>query len=160
MALTIEAGQTRRGVVVDMTSEDSSTNEYVLQRPIHCLLTNHGYCLPDPDTPNRLSVWFTGGTLAPQDVEQVDDWKELFDPSSAPRRDLAEMARVLASRILVGAHLPQDMSEDGSMQYSLRRPIGGHGQVFCDVMYSDESLRVLRGHRGSTFVSTKMPTFS
>ena len=147
------------GELVDRTSEEEISDDYVLKRPLHCLLRNTGYCLPDPDVPNRLSVWFTGGTLKLQDDGgDLSEWKELFDPSTAPRRDLSEMARVLAARILVGAHLPQDMQEDGTMQYSLRRPIGGHGKVFCDVLFADDSLRILRGHRGSIFVSTKVPS--
>jgi hypothetical protein len=147
--------------MVDTTAEGDK-DEYVVRRPLRCLITSHGYCLPDPTTPNRLSVWFTGGSLALEDgsEDQSEEWKKLFDLASAPRRDLSELARVLAARIFVGAQLPEGMDEDGKMKYTLRRPIGGHGHVFLDVMYADESLRILKGQRGSIFVNAKIPTFS
>ena len=55
-----------------------------------------------------------------------------------------------------------DCVEDDSvptMSYFFDRPIGGHGEVFCDVLYVDETLRIMRGHHGSIFVFTRVPTF-
>ena len=160
IALTIEAGQNRRGETVENEGKDN-TEAFVVRRPIHALLTNHGYALPDPTVPNRLSIWFTGGTLELQNEnENLEEWKQLFDQDEAPRRDLGEFARVLAARVLLGADIPEGMEEDGTMKYTLKRPIGGHGQVFLDVIYADDSLRILKGHRGSLFVFTKIPSFS
>jgi hypothetical protein len=154
VAFTIEANQTRRGT----TSEaGSGRDEYKVERPIQGILTNHGYVIPDPDVPNRLSVWFSGGSMQVQDEHgDLELWKQLFDASAAPQRDVMEMARVLGARILLGAHVPDKMEKDGSMNYCLKRPIGGHGSAFCDVLYMDDTLRIMRGHHGSIFVSTRV----
>lgn len=157
MALTIHGNQTRNGSPADTDKKD----EFYLLHPIKCLITNHGFCVPDPATPNRISVWFTGGSIVPVDgTDAFAQWKELFDQSLAPRRDMAEFARVLAARILIGAQVPEGMSENGSMRYSFRRPIGGHGHVYCDVLYADDQFRILKGHHGSIFIFAKLPTFS
>lgn len=151
--LTIEPGQTRSGQVGEQNSE-----EYVVRRPIKCLLTNHGYCLPDPDVANRLTVWFTGGSLEVEDEEKdLKEWKQLFDKEMLPSRSTIQSARILAARIFAGADVPDSMSDDGTMEYSLNRPIGGHGKAFIDVVYADRTMRILRGHHGSFFVFTKVP---
>jgi len=46
------------------------------------------------------------------------------------------------------------------MSYFFKRPIGGHGDVFCDVLYMDDTLRITQGHHGSVFVSIKVPDFA
>eukprot|EP00522_Entomoneis_paludosa_P008944 CAMPEP_0172451832 /NCGR_PEP_ID=MMETSP1065-20121228/9696_1 /TAXON_ID=265537 /ORGANISM="Amphiprora paludosa, Strain CCMP125" /LENGTH=520 /DNA_ID=CAMNT_0013203803 /DNA_START=76 /DNA_END=1638 /DNA_ORIENTATION=+ len=176
ISFTIEQNQTKRGdppsSLSSSNSETAQDAEYVVQRPIQALLTNHGYCLPDPETPNRLSIWFCGGKLEPaiQDddvsrdsvVDQdsgssscLEEWRNLFDTAQAPSRNFSEMARILAAKCFLGAHLPQGMEADGSLNYSLQRPIGGHGQVYVDVLYCDETMRIIQGHGGSVFVSIR-----
>jgi hypothetical protein len=145
VAFTIEANQTRRGTA-------PIAGEYAIQRPIRALLTNHGFCIPDPSEPNRLSVWFSGGTLEAVDEER--EWQTLFQET--PRRDLGEYARVLAAKFLLGAQRLEN--DDGTYSYRLNRPIGGHGQVFCDVLYADDDFRIVRGHHGSIFVFRRVPT--
>jgi hypothetical protein len=155
----VEANQTRRGERPG--TGQVADGEYVVRKPIRSLLTNHGYCIPDPDVPNRLSVWFTGGCLEVQDeTEDLAEWKHLFDEKEVPRRGIGEVARVLAAKVLLGASMSSEMSDDGSLSYSLKRPIGGHSQVFCDVLYADDTMRILRGHQGTTFVFSRVPTFS
>jgi hypothetical protein len=103
-------------------------------------------------------VWFSGGSLEVQDEEaNLSEWKELFDENAFPHRNLGEYARVLAARMLLGAQMPETVAEDGAMSYTLKRPIGGHGQVFCDVLYADDTMRVMKGHRGSVFVFSRVP---
>jgi len=159
VAFTIEANQTRKGQPA--TSDESSIDrEFVLDQPIHGILTNHGYCVPDPDTPNRLSIWFSGGEIKVQNDESTKDldrWRKVFDESHAPRRDVREYARVLAAKCLLGAKLYKMDPEDGVLSYELKRPIGGHGQVYCDVLYCDDDLRIVQGHRGSIFVFRRVP---
>jgi hypothetical protein len=75
---------------------------------------------------------------------------------------LGELARVLAAKVLLGATVRSPDAEpegddDGSASYQLKRPIGGHGQVFCDVLYSDDDLRVMRGHHGTVYVHRRVP---
>lgn len=104
-------------------------------------------------------MWFTGGSLEVEDEENdLEEWKKLFLQDMLPRRSTMQTARVLAARLFTGAYLPESMSDDGTMKYSLRRPIGGHGRAFIDVLYADETLRILRGHHGSVFVFTKVPS--
>lgn len=93
VALTIQAGQTRQGTKPQ--NDGSSGGEYVLRRPIRALLTNNGYCVPDPTTPNRLTIWFSGGSLEVQDEEaDLAEWKHLFDENLVPSRNMSEFARV------------------------------------------------------------------
>jgi hypothetical protein len=44
------------------------------------------------------------------------------------------------------------------MSYYFKRPIGGHGEVFCDLLYVDETLRIMQGHHQSLYVFTRVPT--
>jgi PAP_fibrillin len=151
VALTIEPNQSRTG-----KSASECTPEELIPRPIRGIMTNYGYLLPDPNVPNRVSVWFTGGSLEVNDEEKdLEEWKEIFG-ENAPNRDMSEFARVLAAKVLLGATVPDHMEENGTLNYTLKRPIGGHGTAFCDVLYMDEKLRVMRGHTGSVFVFHKV----
>jgi hypothetical protein len=118
-------------------------------------MTNYGYLLPDPNVANRVSVWFTGGSLEVNDEEKdLEEWKKIF--GKAPNRDMSEFARLLAAKVLLGATVSDQMEENGTLSYTLKRPIGGHGSAFCDVLYMDEKLRVMRGHSGSLFAFSKV----
>jgi hypothetical protein len=153
VAITIEPGQDRKGV-----QKDPADGEYVVPRRIRGILTTHGYAVPDPNVPNRLSIWFSGGSLEVQDEPQdLQEWKKLFDSTAAPGRDLREYANILAARLLLGALVPEGMAEDGTMSFVLKRPIGGHSSAYCDIAYMDESLRIMRGHHGSVYVCTRVP---
>lgn len=146
--------------IQDIDDIGNQVDEYVVPKPLRGLLTNHGYCIPDPEVPNRLTVWFSGGSLEMADDYDLPVWKELFDGRTLPDQDAGDMARTLATRILLGATAPGTMSNDGTMSYTLHRPIGGHGKVFCDVVYADDVLQVTRGHNGTLHVCTRVPTFS
>ena len=57
----------------------------------------------------------------------------------------------------MGATLPEGMDvNNGSMDYSFTRPIGGHGMAYMDVIYLDKTLRIVRGHRGTIFVFSRL----
>lgn len=128
-----------------------------MPRPIRGILTTHGYSIPDPNQPNRISVWFSGGSLEVQDEESdVEEWKKIFDTSSAPNRDIREYANNLAARLLLGANIPDKLEEDGTLRFDLKRPIGGHGSVFCDIVYMDENLRIMHGHHDSVYVCVRV----
>lgn len=153
MAITIEPGQDRRGIA---KAEDG--NDYSVPKPIRGILTNQGYAVPDPNVPNRLSIWFSGGSLEVQDEPaDLEEWKRVFDSSCAPERNLREYADILAARVLLGALLPEDTEEDGTMSFTLKKPIGGHGCAYCDIVYMDEDLRIMRGHHGSVYVCSRVP---
>ena len=67
------------------------------------------------------------------------------------RTQYTEKARSLASAILLGA-VSEPMDDSGTAGYYLTQPIGGHGYAYCDVIYLDSDIRVMRGHSGSVLV--------
>lgn len=154
VAVTIEPGQDLKG----NSRDKSDTDCYVVPKPIRGILTTQGYSIPDPNIPNRLSIWFSGGSFEVQDEEMdIDEWKKIFDQSSAPNRDLQEYANSLAARLLLGAHIHEKLEEDGTLRFDLKRPIGGHGSVFCDIIYTDDTLRIMHGHHDSVYVCVRVP---
>ena len=52
--------------------------------------------------------------------------------------------------------MPDRMGDDGTMIYELKRPIGGHGLAYTDVLFLDDDLRILRGHHGQVFVCARV----
>ena len=135
---------------------ESSPNRKVY-KSLRGIITTYGYVLPDPKTPNRLSIWFSGGKIEANedDNQDLDEWKKAFGGGSF-HRHLHEKARLLAAKLLLGAEVPEKMEDDGSMSFSLNRPIGGHGTAYVDVLYLDDTLRIVQGHRGSLFVFSRI----
>lgn len=123
--------------------------------PIKARLTNHGFLVPDPETKNRYTVHFSGGSLRPCDAKDLSRWREIFDPLLAPPYKVKELAHMLASNIYLGA-ATQAMQKDGSLRYCLKRPIGGRGQTFIDILYNDGDFRLVQGHHGSYFCFRRM----
>ena len=140
-----------------MASFPKAPNKDV-NRPIRGIMTTFGYSLPDPDTPNRHSIWFTGGRIEPNnDANDIRAWKDFFE-LHPPKHTFGERAKLLAVKLLMGATTPDKIDpEDGSMNYEFTRPLGGHGMAYVDVIYLDESLRIGRGQRGTTFVFSRVP---
>ena len=125
-------------------------------RPIRGIMTTYGYIIPDPLTPNRYTVWITGGRLEPDATPaNVTAWKDLF-AAHPPQHTLTEHAKLLAVQWLMGATLPRVVdTTTGAMEYTFERPLGGHGITYLDNLYTDDSLRIWRGHRGTTFVMAR-----
>lgn len=140
-----------------MAEYPNAPNKDVI-RPIKGIMTTYGYSLPDPDTPNRHSIWFTGGRIEPNnDASDILLWKNFFT-LHPPKHSFGEKAKLLAVKLLMGATIPEEIDpEDGSMNYVFTRPLGGHGMAYVDVIYLDESLRIVRGQRGTTFVFSRVP---
>lgn len=139
-------------------ARDDDGGDYVVPKPIKGILTNQGYFIPDPNVPNRLSIWFSGGSLEVQDEPaDLEEWTKVFDFATAPERNLREYANILAARLLLGALLPEQVENDGTMSFTLKKPIGGHGCAFCDIVYMDDDLRIMRGHLGSIIVCSRVP---
>ena len=57
------------------------------------------------------------------------EWEDIFAPEDNWRRSMGEYAKVLAAKALLGAEVPDHMEDDGSMEFRLHRPIGGHIDV-------------------------------
>jgi PAP_fibrillin len=87
--------------------------------------------------------------------KDLEEWKRIFG-KDAPNRDMSEFARVLAAKVLLGVTMSDEIEENGTLSYNMQRPIGGHGTAFCDVIYLDSKIRVMRGHGGSIFVFQKV----
>lgn len=199
--------------------------------PIRAVMTNEGYTIPDPNIPNRFTVWFTGGELAPytrssnvnhhhqsplsssttlssssaaapisccsltlhecrkkshycvlHGVSRSSrggrrrkkttlglpsnntsslQWEDIFGTDENwKRRSLQEKAKVLAAKMFLGATVPERMEEDGTMRYTLNRPIGRHGSTYIDVLYLDDDLLITRGNAGSIFVQVRKKTIT
>jgi hypothetical protein len=121
-------------------------------------MTTYGYTLPDPNEPKRFSVWITGGKIEPSNnVDDQQAWLKLFK-AHPPKHQFAEKAKLLAVKLLMGATIPEVIdTTTGAMEYKFTRPLGGHGTAYVDTLYCDESLRIVKGHRGTVFVFTRMP---
>ena len=173
VAFVIEPNQDRHGNQIgemkDGTAESTEDDVKKKHRPWHRhrpishpirgIMTNLGFMLPDPKKPNRLSIWFTEGQIEVNNEEEdLQEWQRIFDNHGAPKRALRERAHMLAAKLFLGANVSDQMEEDGTMRYELKRPIGGHGLAFTDVLYLDDDLRILRGHHGQVYVCARVLT--
>lgn len=145
-------------IIASFTIEGSSeTSSFVIpsqpREALHGIMINYGYCLPDPDHPDRKSIWFTGGTIEPADENRLDEWKKVFGTKTdiTAATNEGDEAKALASKILLGI-VHEEMDEKGIIGYHLNKPIGGHGLAYVDVVYIDDDLRIMRGHSGSVYV--------
>lgn len=93
---------------------------------------------------------------AEEKKEVVDSPKDGGDTKEEGTATSAETekARHLASKIFLGA-VSEPMQDDGTIGFHLIRPIGGHGHAYCDLLYIDDEIRVMRGHSGSVYVLRK-----
>ena len=148
IAMTVEPGQF------------ASPYEVIASPPcrLKAMQIIHGYFLPDPETPNRLTVWFTGGELTPVDPSPEQqaltegeerygsraDWIEYF--GAEHKRTWGETLAVMGAKLFLGAELPEEMDSSGTMSYALHRPYGGHGTGYADVLYVDDSVLITKGN--------------
>lgn len=161
IALTIEPGQFKAG-----------KNEKIPSPPcrLHATHVIRGYFLPDPDTPNRMTVWFTGGELAiapmpPGEAASgatgedryggLQEWIDLF--GAEHKRTWGESLTLVGAKLFLGAELPDGMDPNGTMKYMLHRPYGGHGKGYVDVMYADPELLITKGNSGTLHVMVQKP---
>jgi hypothetical protein len=142
VALTIEPGR--------LFAKENEEDIFSPPCRLRALQIVHGYFLPDPDTPNRLTVWFTGGKLSPapappEDVMRIgtkddtttfggfEEWVALF--GAEHKRTWGESLSIMGAKLFLGAELPPGMGPDGTMSYTLHRPYGGHGKGYVDVSH-------------------------
>ena len=158
-AFSIEPG--RGGTTEEVTPNDACG----VTRPIRGIMTTYSYVLPDPSAPGRLSVWFTGGIVEVDDEADAPEWKRILggggqgkDQGHGRETSMQERAKLLAAKLLLGATVEEEMAADGSFSFELSRPVGGHGSAYVDVLYLDDTLRIMRGHHGSLYVLARVPT--
>ena len=122
-------------------------------------LTNYGMCFTQ--SPTRLGVKFTSGTLTPRfDLSNPDNetlislWKDIFDCAIA--KEAGEQSYLSQFRswtmqglmkVMMGLEPPVDTS-DYTQTYTIKRPYVG----YLDILYLDEDLRITRGNRGTVVV--------
>ena len=144
-AFTVEANHTH---------SSPTTNTIAVDRPCRGILATHGYMCADRHTPNRHTVWITSGTMHANDTtEDTERWKTLFSKyhSSGGGGWFGTGA--------FGQNSSPDVVVDKdnyTQSYSFRRALGGHGVAYVDTLYLDPSLRIVRGHRGTLFVFSKL----
>jgi hypothetical protein len=83
----------------------------------HILLWTLGYILLNPEKPNRVAIWFTGGSIEVKDDPKR--WHKVFDSAKMPKRSFKEQTMSLFAKLALGAVIPQKMEEDGKMTYDL-----------------------------------------
>ena len=83
-----------------------------------------------------------------------EEWSALFSKGKW-RKTLGERARAMAAKLLLGAEIPNKMEDNGHMEYSLHRPVGGHSKVYVEVLYLDEDILIMRGHRGTIYAMAR-----
>jgi hypothetical protein len=91
--------------------------------------------------------------------DDPERWHAVFDDPQLPKRTLKEQARTFFAKVAMGAVLPQEMEEDGTMTYDLTRPIGGHDTAYVDILYIDETLRIARASSGTVYAFARVPYF-
>jgi hypothetical protein len=121
------------------------------------LMKNYGRCKPDPKKPERLEVWFTGGSLEPaSDMDQslLPEWKQTFSAAlGAKQPTLMSRFTDWAMKMMMGLKKPDAVNEDGSMTYEMAK--APHG--YTDILYMDEDLRITKGNRGTIVVVDRPP---
>lgn len=151
-AFTIEAHDSELG--------PSCCNQNV-RFPIKGIMTSYGYCLPDPTNPTRLSVWFTGGSMEINDDYDLEQWRSILGEEHLTKRKISGRARVLAAKVMMGAQPPEETGgmdeDDGTISFTLQRPIGGHGSAYVDVQHMDSNMRVAKSHTGTVHVFARIP---
>jgi hypothetical protein len=132
----------------------------IVDKRIEGLMTTQGYAISNPKHPDRLSVWFTGGTIEVN--EDTRRWKQVFASEHLPKPQrglFGDRGRLQKARSKMGATSPDCMEEDGKMSYRLMKPVAGHEISFVEIIFIDETVRVMRANTGVFYVSARIPYF-
>jgi hypothetical protein len=135
------------------SNNNKNSHKRTILRPIRATMTTFGYMIPDPTEEGRHSVWITGGRIEPNEPSDLELWNTVVFPDGIrPPHEWSVAPRILAVKWLMGAQL-NDMADPitSAFSYHFTRPLGGHGMAYIDTLYLDESLRIVRGHRGTIF---------
>lgn len=101
-----------------------------------------------------LQVRFTGGILAPQDPNRLDDWQEIFGQQrQSAKRTFKESLMLGLFRLMFGLVPPQTMNPDtGEVTFIMERSPKGR----LEIIYLDEELRITCGERGTILVCERL----
>jgi hypothetical protein len=129
-------------IVVEFTTMDEQLPE------LKGIVRNLGVCQPISD--RVLQVKFTGGILAPQDLNQIDDWKTVFGKQDRPSKvNWQEKLKFGLFRLIFGLVPPQSMNpKTGEISFTMQRSPKGK----LEIVYLDEELRITRGEKGTVLI--------
>lgn len=119
-----------------------------VDEPIEGIMTTVGYILPYPKQ-NRFSVWFTGGSLEIKSKTRKC-CRYLFN--SVSPRTFSEKSKLFVAKLLMGATMNDQMDENGKLSYQLTRPMA----AYIDLLFMNESLRVMRSSSGVIYVFSRV----
>lgn len=127
-----------------------------IDEPIQAIMTTNGFAMPYPRQNNRYSIWFSGGSIkviSDPNSPSGRQWEQIFSVKNMPQRTFKEKAGLFAAGLLMGASAVDEMDEEGKISFVMSRPIA----AYIDMLYLDESLRIMRGSSGSLYVMTRAP---
>lgn len=149
---TGEDGEREYEFWIDLSCVDSRYPKFKGQ------MKNYGMCKPDPKNPDRLEVWFTGGSFMPaadMDPALLDQWKKTFGAAfGAKKPTIIGRFTNWAMKMMMGLKRPEGVNSDGSMTYEMAQ--APHG--YTDILYMDDDLRITKGNRGTIVVVDRPPT--
>ncbi len=130
----------------DIVVEFTTVDDHLPQ--LKGIVRNLGVCQPISD--RLLQVKFTGGILAPQDLNQIDDWKTVFGKQDRPSKvNWQEKLKFGLFRSIFGLVPPQSMNpKTGEISFTMQRSPKGK----LEIDYLDEELRITRGARGTVLI--------
>ncbi|MDM9381342.1 PAP/fibrillin family protein [Chlorogloeopsis sp. ULAP01] len=139
--LLLEGEQRSHDIVVEFTTIDESLPK------LAGIVRNQGICYPVSD--RLLQVKFTGGTLAPQNSNQMNDWQAVFGQQQPSQKSWQEKFKSALFWLMFGLVPPQAMNpETGEVCFTMQRSPKGR----LEILYLDDELRITRGERGTFLV--------
>eukprot|EP00522_Entomoneis_paludosa_P018075 CAMPEP_0172444260 /NCGR_PEP_ID=MMETSP1065-20121228/4321_1 /TAXON_ID=265537 /ORGANISM="Amphiprora paludosa, Strain CCMP125" /LENGTH=355 /DNA_ID=CAMNT_0013194725 /DNA_START=260 /DNA_END=1327 /DNA_ORIENTATION=- len=120
------------------------------------VLQMEGYTVPNPHEPNRYSIWFTGGRCLARHDADADAWRHVFGSSLPPPLSIPQQLQLGVAQLLMGAQAASGLRPDGSLDYVMKRPMGGHRRAYQDVLYVDDTTRITAGNRGTVVVVSRL----
>ena len=138
--------QRTHDIIVEFTTVEQDMPQ--LQGIVH----NFGICQPTDE--QTLLVRFTGGVLAPQHPEQLEQWRAVFgNQSRSGKRSLKERVVGSLANLWLGIIPPQGIDQQtGKVSFTMQRSPQGK----LTLLYLDEELRITRGERGTVLVCERL----
>jgi hypothetical protein len=139
---------------------DPKSPNYDIDGPIQAVMTTTGYIIPNPHKSNRVSIWFSGGSIelaGNRNPEDTKRWNSVFDHNKMPKRAFSERSKLFVAGMIMGASAGDRLNAEGKMTYALKRPIGGHDTAFVEVIYLDATIRIVRANTGVVYVFARVP---
>jgi hypothetical protein len=144
---------------VPFDMESTAPNRHV-RRPIRAVMTTNGYMVADPDKPNRLLTWFTHTSLeVSDDPADQQTWRFLYGTAASLALEPRTSLRVSANKkkpAPTSTTTTPGLEDDGKLSIEMEQPIN---DMYLDVLYLDETIRIMRGNLGTVYVMARVPYF-